>query len=68
MAAVREALALAGCDPARVRLLASADIKADEAGLHEAARQLGLPLRLVGRRKSGTRCRHSSIRDLVQKR
>ncbi len=45
--AVRQALAVAGCDLARVRLLASADIKADEAGLVEAARQLGLPLRLI---------------------
>jgi cobalt-precorrin 5A hydrolase len=47
VAAIREALSLAGCELARVRLLASAEIKADEPGLCEAARQLGLPLRLV---------------------
>ncbi len=47
VAAIEEALTLAGCHLAGVRLLASADIKADEAGLGEAARQLGLPLRLI---------------------
>ena len=45
--AVREALAAADCELARVRLLASVDIKADEAGLLEAAHELGLPLRLI---------------------
>jgi cobalt-precorrin 5A hydrolase len=48
VAAVREALAAAACDLASVRLLASADLKADEAGLLQAARELGLPLRLIG--------------------
>jgi cobalt-precorrin 5A hydrolase len=46
-AAVREALARAGVDLCRVRFLASADIKADEPGLRQAALELGLPLRLV---------------------
>jgi cobalt-precorrin 5A hydrolase len=45
--AVREALTRAGADLARVRLLASADIKADEPGLLQAARELGVPLRLI---------------------
>lgn len=45
--AVRQALATAGEDLARVRILASVDIKADEPGLIEAARQLNLPLRLI---------------------
>lgn len=45
--AVREAIALAQCDPARVRLLASAEIKAHEPGLREAAMTLGLPLRFI---------------------
>jgi cobalt-precorrin 5A hydrolase len=45
--ALREALALADCEAGRVRLLASADIKAGEPGLLEAARQLGWPLRLI---------------------
>ena len=47
VAAVREGLALAGCDLGRVRLLASADIKASEPGLLQAAKELGLPLRLI---------------------
>jgi cobalt-precorrin 5A hydrolase len=47
VAAVRRALDTAGCDLAAVRLLASADLKADEPGLAEAARQLGRPLRLI---------------------
>jgi cobalt-precorrin 5A hydrolase len=47
-AAVRKALAEAGCHLEQVRLLASADIKADEPGLIEAAERLGLPLRLIG--------------------
>ena len=47
VAAVREALLLAHCDPVRVRLLASVDIKAAEPGLREAAQLLELPLRLV---------------------
>jgi cobalt-precorrin 5A hydrolase len=47
IAAVGDALSLAGCNLAQVRLLASADIKADEPGLGEAAQQLGLPLRLI---------------------
>jgi cobalt-precorrin 5A hydrolase len=47
VAAIREALAAAGCELARVRLLASADVKAHEPGLWEAARELGLPLRII---------------------
>ena len=47
VAAVREAVSRAGFELARVRLLASAEIKADEAGLWQAARELGLPLRLI---------------------
>ena len=38
---------VAGCELARVRLLASADLKADEEGLFLAAGQLGVPLRLI---------------------
>lgn len=48
VAAVREALAAVVCDLLRVRLLASADIKAQEPGLLEAANELGVPLRLIG--------------------
>lgn len=46
-AAVREALARTGVDLDSVRLLASADVKASEPGLHQAARELGLALRFV---------------------
>ncbi|MGA2617075.1 MAG: cobalamin biosynthesis protein [Thermoguttaceae bacterium] len=46
-AAIREALTLAGCDLARVRLLATAAVKADEPGLLEAARRLDVPLRII---------------------
>jgi len=45
--AVRQALATAGVALEEVRLLASADIKRDEAGLLGASRELGIPLRLV---------------------
>ncbi len=45
--AVSGALERARVSVERVRLLASADIKRDEAGLIEAARKLALPLRLV---------------------
>jgi cobalt-precorrin 5A hydrolase len=45
--AVGAALAAAGCELAQVRLIASADIKADEPGLIEAAARLGTPLRLI---------------------
>ncbi len=47
VAAVRDALAAAACPLDRVRLLATAEVKADEAGLHEAARQLQVPLRWI---------------------
>lgn len=47
IAAIREGLALVEHLPQEVRLLASADLKADEAGLLEAAEQLDIPLRLI---------------------
>lgn len=45
--AVRHALGEIGARIDEVRFLASADIKADEAGLLEAAKVLGVPLRLI---------------------
>jgi len=45
--AVEAALEETGIDKEEVRWLASADIKADEAGLIQAARTLGIPYRLV---------------------
>lgn len=47
VAAVRAALRKVGSRPEQVRLLASADIKSKEAGLIEAAAQLGLNLRFI---------------------
>ena len=47
VAAVREGLRRARVRPGRVRLLASADIKKREAGLIEAAAQLGVGLRFI---------------------
>jgi cobalt-precorrin 5A hydrolase len=47
VAAVKQALAAAGARLDQVRLIASADVKADEAGLIVAAQELGLPLRFV---------------------
>lgn len=45
---VADALALVDQPLSRVRYLASADLKAEEPGLREAAGSLGLPLRFVG--------------------
>ena len=64
--AVRETLLQVGADLARVRLLASADIKADEPGLLEAARQLGLPLRLVAAEEIAQTTRAFQHSEFVQ--
>lgn len=45
--AVKSALDRAGVKQDDVRLIASADIKSDEAGLLQAARDLGMPLRFI---------------------
>ena len=50
----------------QVRLLASADIKADEPGLGEAARQLGLPLRLIAAEEIRHTARAFEHSDFVQ--
>ncbi len=47
VAAVTATLEMAGVPLEKVRLLATADIKGDEPGMIEAARRLGVPLRLV---------------------
>lgn len=47
VAAVHDAITSLGGNLAQVRLLASADVKADEPGLLEAAATLGLPLRII---------------------
>ena len=45
--AIRQALELVNASMEEVRFLASADLKADEAGLLQAARELNLPLRFI---------------------
>lgn len=45
--AIREALGKVGATPDEVRFLASAELKSDEAGLLEAAKELGLSLRFI---------------------
>ncbi|MDQ5987239.1 MAG: cobalt-precorrin 5A hydrolase [Syntrophus sp. SKADARSKE-3] len=45
--AIKEALDHLTCELSHVRLLASADIKMDEAGLCKAAKQLGIPIRFI---------------------
>ena len=45
--AIREALGKVGATPGEVRFLASAELKSDEAGLLQAARELGLSLRFI---------------------
>jgi cobalt-precorrin 5A hydrolase len=47
VSAVKEALRLAGGELSQVRLLASADLKAEEKGLFLAAEELEVPLRLI---------------------
>ena len=68
VAAVREALDRAGCSLESVRLLATADIKADEAGLVEAARELGLPLRLISSAAIRQTRREFQVSALAQER
>lgn len=47
VAAIKEALTEADLEISQVRLLSSVDIKSDEQGLLQAARELGLPLRFI---------------------
>ncbi len=51
VSAVKEALHRAGLGLDEVRLLASADLKSEEKGLHAAAEELGLPLRFIPSRE-----------------
>ena len=47
VSAVKEGLGDAGVELSQVRLLASADVKADEEGLIQAAEDLGVPIRFI---------------------
>ncbi|MBI4667166.1 MAG: cobalamin biosynthesis protein [Nitrospinae bacterium] len=46
-AAIMDSLEITGVSLAKVRLIASADVKENEPGLIEAARELGLPVRFI---------------------
>jgi len=62
--AIRSALDQTGTALTKVRLLASADIKANEPGLREAAAQLGVPLRIIASeeiRECGRKFAHSEF-------
>lgn len=64
VAAVREGLRRARVRPSRVRLMTSADIKKDEAGLIAAAEKLGFGLRFISAgeiRSTAKTFRHSSL-------
>ena len=64
--AVKEALRQASAELAQVRLLASADVKADEEGLWMAADKLGIPLRLISSEEIRLSGRSFESSDLVE--
>ncbi|APG27469.1 cobalamin biosynthesis protein CbiG [Syntrophotalea acetylenivorans] len=66
VAAVTEGLALVGHNPGEVRYLASADLKADEAGLLETAERLDIPLRLISGAEIRASSRNFNISAFVQ--
>lgn len=66
VAAMKETLAEAGLDLARVRLLSSADLKADEQGLLEAGRELGIPVRFLSSEEIRTSARAFQRSDFVE--
>ncbi len=65
--AIREALTDAGIALEKVRLLASAEIKADEAGLLAAAETLGVPIRFIAAEEIRASLREFSHSDFVAK-
>ena len=67
VAAIREALSEACVALEEVRLLASAEIKADEAGLLTAAETLGVPIRFIAAEEIRTSLREFSHSDFVEK-
>jgi len=66
VAAVQEALAEAGARLAEVRYLATADIKAGEAGLLQAAQELQVPLRFIAAEEIRASGREFTLSPLVQ--
>jgi cobalt-precorrin 5A hydrolase len=67
VAAVRESLSDAGVALEEVRLLASAEIKADEEGLIAAAEALGVPIRFIAAEEIRASLRDFSHSDFVAK-
>jgi cobalt-precorrin 5A hydrolase len=67
VAAVREALAMAGASVERVRWLASVEFKGDEQGLLAAACELATPLRLIGADEIRHTPREFAHSDFVQR-
>ncbi|MHB9096212.1 MAG: cobalamin biosynthesis protein [Syntrophales bacterium] len=68
VAAVNSALAEAGIAIGEVRLIASADLKADEAGLLAAAQALGVPVRFIAAAEIRASFRDFAHSDLVKER
>jgi cobalt-precorrin 5A hydrolase len=66
VAAIRNTLDQAGVAPAEVRLLASADVKAGEAGLLAAAETLGIPIRFIAAAEIRHSARDFSRSDFVE--
>ena len=66
IAAVRKALSETGVAMEEVRLLASAEIKADEAGLLAAAETLGVPIRFIAADEIRASSREFSHSDFVE--
>jgi cobalt-precorrin 5A hydrolase len=67
IAAIREALSESGIALEEVRLIASAEIKSDEAGLLAAAETLGIPIRFLSAAEIRTSAREFSHSDFVAK-
>jgi cobalt-precorrin 5A hydrolase len=67
VAAIREALTETDVALEEVRLLATADIKADEAGLLAAAETLGVPIRFIAAEEIRASLREFSHSDFVAK-
>lgn len=67
LGAVGQALAAAGATLQQVRLLASADVKRREAGLLEASRRLGIPLRLISSEEIRSSRRDFGRSDFVRR-
>jgi cobalt-precorrin 5A hydrolase len=67
VSAVQEALHLAGKELSQVRLLASADVKAEEKGLILASEELGVPLRFIPSDDIRASARNFSRSEFVEK-